>query len=207
VKFKVILFTIFISLYLFSSCEKGADLDPKFTKFDSKIHLKKLDGSEALSKEVKDYLIKQQALRREVASLGHLPSEFDPKNSPKFPLPYFLIPDEMAQFTSFMTEDKSIIDQFLLRISGKVHYKFFIHPGHENQFNDLKGVYTYIDVEQTEFMASPSSDMYTLVVWNRNNEDRKPFLANLTLEKSGAETKLSGQIINSVPVNLTHEKN
>ena len=205
--YKVLIGTILISFYLFSSCEKGADLDPKFTKFDSKIHLKKIDGTEHFTSEVREYLRKEQTQRRSVASTPRLPTEFDPKNSPKFPLPYFLIPDEMAQFTSFMTEDKSIIDQLLLRISGKIHYKFFIHPGHENQFNDLKGIYTYIDVEQTEFMASPSSDMYTLVVWNRNNEGRKPLLANLILEKSNGEAKLSGQIINSIPVNLTHEKN
>jgi hypothetical protein len=207
VNYKALIFTILISFYLFSSCEKGADLDPKFTRFDLSIHLKKIDGSEPFSKEIREYLLREQALRRSVASQPSLPTEFDPKNSPKFPLPYFLIPDEMAQFTSFMTEDKTIVDQMLLRISGKVHYKFFIHPGHENQFNELKGIYTYIDVEQTEFMASPSSDMYTLVIWNRNNDDRKPFLANLILEKTNGEAKLSGQIINSIPVNLTHEKN
>ena len=72
----------------------------------------------------------------------------------------------------------------MLRISGKKHYKLFVHPESEAHYEFLKNAYRYIGPEETEFTASPTSSYRSLVVWNHNDKDKKPFIAKVSLDKN-----------------------
>ncbi len=205
-KIRILLIGIF-ALYSLSSCEKGANLSPKLSHFVKSEHLKKLDDNESLPVAYLQYLQSEQKISRKIAESSNLDLDFSSDKNPKFPLSYFLIPDEMAQFQSEETKDPKILDQLVLSISGKRHYKFLIHPAEESQFEFLRSVYIYIGPDQTEFFASPTSLYYTLVVWNRNNSNRKPFVAVLGQNQKGSDKNLSTQIIREIPKDLLHEKN
>lgn len=182
------------------SCENNVTLSPRVTRFNPAKHLQKMNGNEELSKEIRVYIHKEQTSKRKIASASNLNPIFAPENNPKFPLSYFLVPAETAQFLRLETSDSRILDELTLRITGREHYKFFVHPANEAEFEFLKGSYDYIGPDRTEFLASPTSDYYTLVVWNRNNPNRQPFVTQLVSEKSDKDGKLNRQIIREIPI-------
>lgn len=106
------------------------------------------------------------------------------KKNPKFPLPYYLIPIEDAKFLKADSLDPRVADQLIMRISGKKHYKLFVHPESEAHYDFLRNSYNYIGPDKTEFMASPTSSYRSLVVWNKNSDTRKPFIAKVSLDKN-----------------------
>jgi hypothetical protein len=181
-------------------------LSPKNIHFIPAKHLHQLD-EEGLDPALYSYLEKEQKQKRNIAS-STLPAAFLPENHPKFALPYFLVPEEMSQFIQAETSDDKVLDQLVLKISGKKHYKFFVHPAHEADFNYLRGAYTYVTPDRTEFYASPTDNPYTVIIWNRNNPDRKPFLTKLNIEMGDQKETTNRQIVKDLPaeIKLAHDK-
>jgi hypothetical protein len=201
---KMVLFIYLMISCSFIGCDKRAELSPQVSHFNQAEQLKKLDGKEEFSKELSDYIQKTQNQNRKIASTEHSPPEFSPSSHSKFPLPYFLVPEAMAQFISTQTDDDMILDQLYLRVSGIKNYKFLVHPLREKEFEFMRGFYTYIGTDRTEFYATPTANSNTLVVWNRNNPKRKPF--QVILENSEKEGKLDRQIISDLPIKAPDEK-
>lgn len=189
------------------ACENHVSLTPKASRFIASKHLYRLDGTEGISHKLRDYIRREQSNKRKIASASNLNPAFAPENNPKFRLSYFLIPTDSAQFLSAKTKDVRVLDELNLRISGKLHTKFFIHPEREMELNALRGRYDYVGPDSTEFLATPTTDYYTLVVWNRNNLNRKPFILKLNVEKSDQENKFDKQIVDDLPIADTVENN
>ena len=106
------------------------------------------------------------------------------KNALKFPLPYYLVPEEDAKYIFSSLLDPRVADQLSLKISGKKHYKLFVHPDAESFYEVFARSYNYIGPDLTEFDALAISKDRILIIWNRNNSDRKPFIAKVKLDKS-----------------------
>lgn len=206
-RIEILLLWILIISSSFSGCEKAANLSPTIGHFTPSLHLKKIDGREGLSRELLQYIHNEQSLKRTVASSTNSDKTFSPENNPKFPLPYFLIPDDRkSPFLSADTNDEKILDELRLKISGQPYHKLFIHPAHEKEYNYLRRVYDYIGPDRTEFLATPTSDYYTLVVWNRNNPKRRAFMTKLDLEKPEQGIKVQRELIKELPLMATTEK-
>lgn len=174
---------------LISGCEERVNLSPKIGRFIASEHLLKIDGKENLAVGVKELLFEEQNLHNKDlwgagAFSSNINPEYIPENNPKFPLPYYLVPVEDANFLSADSMDPNIADQLTMRISGKKHYKLFVHPESEVHYDFLRASYNYVGPDQTEFFASPTSSYRSLVVWNRNNMKRKPFIAKVSLDKN-----------------------
>lgn len=118
------------------------------------------------------------------AFASNINPDYVPEKNPKFPLPYYLVPAEDAKFLQADTLDPRIADQLSLKISGKKHFKLFVHPESEAHYEFLRHRYNYVGPESTEFMASPTSSYRSLVVWNKNSGQRKPFIAKVSLDKN-----------------------
>lgn len=187
----VLIFTI--TLFSLLSCEKnGVTLSPKVSRFIASEHLQKIEGKENLALGVKEFLSEEQALNTEEKIATKINKEYLPENHPKFPLPYFLVPDEDAQHFFADSIDPRVADQLTMKISGKKHYKFFIHPELEVQYDFLRASFNFVGPDQTEFFASPTSNDKSLLVWNKNNKDRRPFIAKVgsfEIERSLASQK------------------
>ena len=183
-------FIIYLSLlaFLLISCEKHPLLSSKTSRFIASEHLLKIDKNEDLPLGIKTFLYEEQSLRpttliKSTVISSKIHSDFSPENNPKFPLPYYLIPETDVKYLASKSIDPRISDQLAMRISGTRHFKFFIHPEFEEYFNFLRSAYNYVGVDNTEFFASPSSNYGSLVVWNRNNIERKPFVAIVFLNQ------------------------
>jgi hypothetical protein len=164
------------------SCEKYANLSPKVDRFIASEHLKKFTEKEEISQGIKNFILEEQNLRHKSQPLdlpvfSNIIPEYAPENNPKFPLPYYLVPEAEANFLATDYLDQSISDQLMMKISGIKHFKFFIHPELEVYYDFLRSSYNYIGPENTEFLATPTSHYGSLLVWNRNNILRKPFIA------------------------------
>lgn len=201
------LFSWLIIATAFISCDNHVTLSPKLSRFIMSVHLHKIDGSEQISQNLRAYIRNEQKLKRKIASASNLDSAFSPENNPKFPLPYYLVPEKKSNFLLPETSDAQILDELSLRITGIKHYKFFVHPAHEKEFYYLRRFYDYIGPDMTEFLATPTTDNYTLVVWNKNNPKRKPFIAKLDLQNPEKGVKPNSQIIQEVPIKIADEKN
>ncbi|MBC7539776.1 MAG: hypothetical protein H7281_13225 [Bacteriovorax sp.] len=179
----------FIALLTIVGCEQNASLSPRISRFIASEHILKIDGKETLSRGVKELLYEEQNLHNkdlwgEGAFSSNINPAYIPENNPKFPLPYYLVPEEDANFLFANSLDPRVADQLVMKISGKKHYKLFVHPESEAHYDFLHASYNYIGPEQTEFFASPTSSYRSLVVWNRNNGERKPFIAKVSLDKN-----------------------
>ena len=202
-------FFIYLSLltFLFVSCEKHPLLSSKASRFIASEHLLKLDKNEELASGINTFLHEEQSLPpmsliNESVRSPKNNSAFSPENNPKFPLPYFLIPETDVTFLTSQSIDPKISDQIVMRISGKRHFKFFVHPEFENYFNLLRSAYNYVGVDNTEFFASPTSSYGSLVVWNRNNTKRKPFIAIVFLD----QTKTPNIKISDLELSIANQK-
>lgn len=193
-----------MTFYSLLGCDKRAELSPQASHFNQAEQMKKFDGSE-LPGKVSKYIQKTQDQHRTIASTDNSLKAFSPSSHPKFPMPYFLVPEAMAQFFSPQTDDPSILDQLYLRVSGVKHYKFLVHPYHEKEFEFMRGFCTYIGTDRTEFYATPTTDVSTLILWNRNNSKRKPFM--VIIKNSEHKGNLDRQIISDLPIKVLDEKN
>lgn len=179
------IFNIYLLLtILIVSCNQTVELSPKPSRYIASEHSLKIDGKEALSSGVKEFLLAEQNLSWSPDSSSQFYSTYLPGNNPKFPLPYFLVPEDEANLHFAESLDSRIVDQLVMRISGKKHYKLFIHPETEAYYDFLKSAYNYIGSEQTEFFATPTSSFEALIVWNKNSGERKPFIVKISLLKN-----------------------
>jgi len=183
------LFILWLTAFALIGCENNVTLSPKASRFIASEHLQKLTGKENLPLGVKELLNEEQNLHNKDlwgagAFASNINPEYVPEKNPKFPLPYYLIPVEDAKFLKADSLDPRVSDQLIMRISGKKHYKLFVHPESEAHYDFLRHSYNYIGPDKTEFMASPTSSYRSLVVWNKNSETRKPFIAKVSLDKN-----------------------
>jgi hypothetical protein len=115
-------------------------------------------------------------------------SDIDPKyvpeENPKFSLPYYLIPESEGEFLSASNLDQRVRSQISTVVDGQTYYKLFVHPESEGHYEFLKGEFRYISAENSEHMASPTSSFRSLVVWDKYNMDKKPFIAKVSLDRN-----------------------
>lgn len=185
-RFLTILILTFIT---FTGCEKNVSLSPKADHFIAVKHLSKIDGSEMLSQNVQQLILSEQSRAPENDEMTNIAEIFWPKNHPKFPLSYYLVPESDISFSFSQPINDKIDGQLILRISGRKHNKLFIHPGQEHLFKFLKNKYSYVGPSSTEFFATPTSKTSSLIVWNKNNSDRSPFLVDVVQPQKANEQK------------------
>lgn len=152
-------------------------------------HLSKFDGKEPIAKGVKELLNEEQNLHNKdlwgaSAFASNIAPEYIPENNPKFPLPYYLVPEEDSKFLQADSLDKRVSDQLMMIVEGKKYFKLFVHPESEAHYEFMRGTYTYISQDETEFIASPTSSYRSLVVWNQKDLKKKPFIAKVSLDKN-----------------------
>ena len=179
----------FLLLTLIPGCDNHPAFNHKVSRFIASEHLQKISGKENLAVGVRELLYEEQNLHNKVlwgenAFASNIDPAYVPENNPKFPLPYYLVPAEDANFLFSDSLDQRVADQLALKISGKKHYKLFVHPESEAHYEFLRASYNYVGPDTTEFMASPTSSYRSLVVWNKNNNLRKPFIAKVSLDKN-----------------------
>lgn len=178
-----------LTAFAIISCDNNVTLSPKVSRFIASEHLEKINGKENIPKGVKELLFEEQNLHNKDlwgagAFASNINPDYVPENNPKFPLPYYLIPVEDARFLQADSLDPRIADQLVMKISGKKHYKLFVHPESEMHYDFLRNAYNFIGPDKTEFEASPTSSYRSLVVWNKNSDTRKPFIAKVSLDKN-----------------------
>lgn len=196
--------------FLSISCEKRPQFSSNASRFIASKHLLKLDKHEELDAGVKFFLHEEQtlrpkSLRNDKAISKKVNTEFYPENNPKFPLPYFLIPETDIILLASDSLDSKILDQLSMKISGLRHLKFFIHPEFEEYYNFLRSAYNYVSSDNTEFFSSPTSSYGSLVVWNRNNPDDKPFIAIVSLDQANLQNKPNIKI-SDIDVAITNQE-
>lgn len=152
-------------------------------------YLKLIDGKEPISKGVGDLLNEEQNLHNkglwgEKAFDSNIAPEYIPENNPKFPLAYYLLPEEEAKFLQADSLDKRISSQLQEIIDGKKYFKLFVHPESAGHYEFLKANYKYVTQMETEFTASPTSSYRSLIVWDHTNNNKKSFIAKVSLDKN-----------------------
>ena len=182
-------FASFIIAFAIISCDSSITINTSKGRYIASDHLSRINGKESISKGVKELLHEEQNLHNKdlwgaSAFSSNINPDYVPEKNPKFPLPYYLIPEDEAKFLHAMSLDEKVASQLMLRVSGKKHFKLFVHPESEAHYEFLKNAYRYIGPEETEFTASPTSSYRSLVVWNHNDADKKPFIAKVSLDKN-----------------------
>lgn len=178
--------TLILSL---AGCDHPITIKTTRTRYIASEHLSKVTGREKLSKGVRELLHEEQNLHNKdlwgaSAFSSNINPEYVPEKNPKFPLPYYLIPEDETKFLHAISLDEKVSSQLLMTISGKKHYKLFVHPESEDHYEFMKNAYRYIGPEETEFTASPTSSYRSLIVWNEENSAKKPFIAKVSLDKN-----------------------
>lgn len=178
-----ILILITTLLLVLSSC---SSLDRTIA---SNSFLSTIDGSESITPGLKELLYEEQTLHNkdlwgENAFKSNIAPEYVPENNPKFPLPYYLIPEEKAKFLKADSLDKRVSLQLQEIINGKKYFKLFVHPESFSHYRFLKTDYTFVSQKDTEFMASPTSSYRSLLVWDYKDTKKKRFIAKVSLDKN-----------------------
>lgn len=182
---------LFMSLLL-QNCDNNITIATTNSRSVASETVEAMNGKEGISKGVSEFLSEEQNLHnkdlwgKHAFSSGSDP-KYVPEKNPKFPLPYYLIPESDAKLLYSISLDKKVADQLYLLVSGVKYYKFFIHPESDHYYAFLKNAYRYISPVETEFMATPTSSYRSLVVWNQNTK-RKPFIVKVSLNKTAADS-------------------
>jgi hypothetical protein len=200
------IFLGFATLLNCSSCGNNVSLSPQVSRFIASEHLKKFTPEEIMAKGIKQFISEEQKISIGLSKSGTFSSPYSPKNNPKFPLPYYLVPEESAHFYYTNNLDPRISGQLSMKISGKKHYKFFIHPELETYFDYLRLAFSYVGADKTEFWATPTSNYRSLVVWNKNNTNRKPFIAKISLDKKTSHEMSLGDEDNDIERILAYQR-
>lgn len=179
---------LFMTLLL-QNCDNNVTISAAPSRYIASDFVEKIDGNEALSKGVKELLNEEQNLHnKDLWGKNAFSSNIDPKyvpeSNPKFPLPYYLIPETDAKFLYTSQFDKKVGEQLYMLVSGMKYFKLFVHPESEKHYDFLKHAYRYIGPTETEFMASPTSSYLSLVVWNQSNKKKTPFIAKVSLNRN-----------------------
>lgn len=179
---------LFMSLLL-QNCDNNVTIATAPSRRIANEFVEKVDGKEALSKGVKELLNEEQNLHNKDlwgknAFASNIDPKYVPEANPKFPLPYYLIPETDAKFLYSSQFDTKVGDQLYMLVSGTKYFKLFVHPESEAHYDFLRNAYRYIGPTETEFMASPTSSYRSLIVWNQNNKSKTPFIAKVSLDKN-----------------------
>ncbi len=149
-----------------------------------------IDGSEKLAEGSRNWLRNEQVMHpknlhpKGTFNAKGLHPAFLQENQPRFPIPYYLIPIEMARFIETSQLDPRIREQLVMKIDGGTYAKLFVHPMGESYFRYLKQNQRvrYISPEQTEFMGATTSSYRTLLLWNRRQAGTKSFMVKLGVD-------------------------
>lgn len=172
----------------------------------------KIDGSENLRSPIKVMLFEEQNLHvknlwRKGAFASNISPEYLPEENPKFPIAYYLIPVEDSHFTHSESLDPRVYGQISFKDSnGRIFYKLFVHPESEDHYSFLKNSYAYVSQEQSEFTASPTSSYRSLVLWNNNDPNVKPFIAKVSLDRNIIRSIDRLVSVNEVERSLANQK-
>lgn len=162
---KALVLTLAVILF---SCDNNITISKQLTHFDPKIHLSVLGKNEELPPGVRE-LLTQQAPASEAI--------------PKFPVSYYLIPEEDGKFLRTKKFNSKIADQLIFTISGEKYHKLFVHPDSDKLYSFLKHGYRYIGPAETEFIGSPIAGNKVLVIWNPKNYYKVPFIVKTVLDQ------------------------
>ncbi len=117
---------------------------------------------------------------------GALPSLYHPERRLRFPLPYYLVPEEKISYIQADSINEKLIEQFCVKIGQKKYYKLFVHPCsmHYYQFLRRNGC-KLVNEKETEFLATPTSSYRSLLVWNikKTMNNDTVFIVKLTIDK------------------------
>ena len=182
-------FIILLVCVLLQNCDNSITIKTQAGRAIASAVVVRIDGTEKIPNGVKELLFEEQNLHnKDLWGANAFASNIDPKYvpeaNPKFPLPYYLIPDTDAKFLFADSLNTKVADQLSMLISGTRYYKLFVHPESEAHYAFLRNAYRYIGSEETEFMASPTSSYRSLVVWNESNSKKRPFIAKVSLDKN-----------------------
>jgi hypothetical protein len=174
---------------LLQNCDNNITISAAPSRYIASELVEKINGNEALSKGVREFLNEEQNFHNKDlwgknAFASNIDPKYVPESNPKFPLPYYLIPETDTKFLYSSQFDKKVGDQLYMLVSGMKYFKLFVHPESEKHYDFLKHAYRYIGPTETEFMASPTSSYRSLVVWNQSNKKKTPFIAKVSLNKN-----------------------
>lgn len=174
---------------LLQNCDHNITISSTPSRYIANDFIEKINDKEKLSKGIKKFLHEEQNLHHKDlwgrnAFQANVNPKYVPEANPKFPLPYYLIPDTDSKLFRSESPDQKIMDQLYVLVSGTKYYKLFIHPESEEHYHSLKNAYRYIGPTETEFMSSPTSAHNTLLVWNEGNTIKRPFIAKVTIGKN-----------------------
>lgn len=177
---------------LIQGCDNNVKIKTVISRNIASDFSQKTDGNESLSKGIKEFLNNEQNfhnknLWREKNIISPLVDTYAPEANPKFPLPYYLIPEPDIKRLYSSSSNAKIEDQLYMLISGTKYFKLFVHPESVSRYSFLSNAYRYIGMTETEFMASPTSSTHSLVVWNQKNKEKIPFIAKVSLDKNAIE--------------------
>lgn len=147
-----------------------SDVQPK-----APVTPEKVDGTENLQPGSKQFLANEQVLHpkklfdKGTFNVAGMDPAYLQENTPKFPLAYYLIPEESGEFVRTDLLSENIERQISTIIDGKKYFKLFVHPLAEDYFDYLKKYpeVKYVSKNETEFMAATTSSYRTVKVWNK----------------------------------------
>ncbi|MBY0415964.1 MAG: hypothetical protein K2Q18_17465, partial [Bdellovibrionales bacterium] len=180
---------LLVFLFILGSCSQIPNSETIFVERELSSGPSRINGKENVTPGVAKLLNEEQNLHnKDLWGAGAFKSNIDPKyvpeENPKFPLPYYLIPEEDSNFLLAKSLNTDVSKQLKATIDGKKYFKLFVHPESEEHYRFLRGKVPYISAKETEFTASPTSSYRSLVVWNNNDINKKPFIAKVSLDKN-----------------------
>ena len=152
---------------VYFGCDNNITISKQLTHYDPKVHLSVLGKNDKLPKGVRELITLQAP---------------DSEAVPKFPVSYYLIPDEDTKYLRTKKFNLKIYEQLVFTISGGKYYKLFVHPDSDKLYAFLKHGYRYIGPSETEFVGSPVSGNKILVVWSGRNISKTPFIVKTVLD-------------------------
>lgn len=167
---------LIIFLIALIGCDQKVIITQKIAPYDARASAIKIELNEKLPQGVRDILAQEG---------------IDKVKLIKFPVAYYLIPQENVAFMLPKNFNEEIASQLSLTVSGFKYYKLFVHPDSDKNYSFLKSAYRYIGPNQTEFVGSMLNHDRTLVLWSDRNLDKKAFIVKTKLdEKDKQEVKL-----------------
>jgi hypothetical protein len=181
---------------LLQNCDNNITIATTPSRYVANQYVEKIDGKEELTTGIKEFLSAEQNLHNKDlwgknAFNSKINPKYAPETNPKFPLPYYLIPESGAKFIYSENFNLKIKEQLYLLVSGVKYLKLFVHPESENHYSFLKNAYRFIGPTETEFMASPTSSYRSLVVWNPSKKRYKPFIVKVSLSINDTDHLIS----------------
>ncbi|OUR98674.1 hypothetical protein A9Q84_04480 [Halobacteriovorax marinus] len=159
----------------------------KKSKIDDHVFIvEKINGSENIPESISKMLYEEQVLHVKGlwgpgAFSTPMNKAYWPESQPKFSIPYYLVPEEEADFIKTQTMSGGVLSQITEEIDGKKYHKLFVHPESYKHYKFMKPHFKFVGPAESEFMAAPTSSYRSLLLWNKKG-GTKPFIAKVTLD-------------------------